>query len=410
MKKFLSLLLFLLVIGSTSYAQDEYRQYISKGDSCYDAKDYLKSAQFYLTAFEFLDDDKIYSGHLYNAACSFSLANDADEAFKYLDKATTNGWRDVAWMKKDADFENIRKDARWEKATAKVQAAIDEFEKDLNKPLRKEIFAMRDQDQKLRLQLRDIRKEHGYQSDEVQAHWGKISEVDDRNTARMKEVFEEYGWPGKSLIGEDGSNAAWLIIQHSELEYQAEWLPLLKSAVDKGEASLRNYGFLLDRVNMRTHKKQVYGTQRMSYGDGVSHIYPIEDAYAVNERRAKAGMGPLHNFEAPTKEAYAKQVVEDEKLYGKYLKEAQQLAKTKKYEAAADKFSEMFKLGITRPAHIYECARALALNGEKDMAFNYLTSALAAGWTNPKALKKEKSFKEMRKDERWKTIMKLANK
>ncbi len=408
MKKLFSVLSFLLIIVQFSYAQKEFQQYISKADSAYNVKDYVMAGQFYRTAFEFREEDKIYNGQFYNAACTFSLANDADESFKYLDKAIQYGWWDIAWMKKDSDFDNVRSDKRWKETEAKMQAAIDEYEKDLDKPLRKEIFAMRDKDQGMRREVRAVEKEHGRQSEEMTKIWEKVNAVDDRNTARMEEIIDERGWPGKSLIGEDGSHAAWLVIQHSDLEYQAKWLPILKAAVDEGEASLRNYAFLLDRVNMRVNKKQIYGTQRRSYGNGEMQIYPIEDAYAVNERRAKAGMPPLHNFEPPTKEAYLKQVKEDEIAYGKHLKEAQKLAKAKKYEASGEQFIEMFKLGITKPAHIYEYARVLALDGKTDMAFRSLTSALAGGWSNTKLLKKGKAFKKMRKDPRWKKLMQLA--
>ena len=32
------------------------------------------------------------------------------------------------------------------------------------------------------------------------------------------EIIEEFGWPLQSVVGKDGSEAAWLIVQHAVLE------------------------------------------------------------------------------------------------------------------------------------------------------------------------------------------------
>ncbi len=38
------------------------------------------------------------------------------------------------------------------------------------------------------------------------------------HTARLQEIVAEHGWPGRSLAGEDGADAAWLVLQHTQLE------------------------------------------------------------------------------------------------------------------------------------------------------------------------------------------------
>ena len=52
-------------------------------------------------------------------------------------------------------------------------------------------------------------------------------------------MIEEHGWPGNSLVGEDGSHAAWFILQHSieRPDLQRRCLPLLSTAVANGEAA-----------------------------------------------------------------------------------------------------------------------------------------------------------------------------
>lgn len=37
------------------------------------------------------------------------------------------------------------------------------------------------------------------------------SKVDEGNLPRLRAIVEEHGWPGRSLVGEDGADAAWLV-------------------------------------------------------------------------------------------------------------------------------------------------------------------------------------------------------
>jgi hypothetical protein len=36
------------------------------------------------------------------------------------------------------------------------------------------------------------------------------------NAEWLKGVISEHGWPGRSLVGENGSDAAWLLVQHAD--------------------------------------------------------------------------------------------------------------------------------------------------------------------------------------------------
>jgi len=64
-----------------------------------------------------------------------------------------------------------------------------------------------------------------------------VQASDRKTTARMKEIVAKHGWPGKRLIGEDGANAAWLLVQHADanLVFQKQCLALMKPLVDAGD-------------------------------------------------------------------------------------------------------------------------------------------------------------------------------
>ena len=159
----------------------------------------------------------------------------------------------------------------------------------------REILAMYEVDQK-------VRQGFGSRmSDETAA---EIQAVDVRHTARMKAIIAKHGWPGRSLVGDDGSHAAWLLVQHADSGFMAQCLPLMKRAVAAGQASGKDYVYLLDRVRMREGKPQVYGTQFTIAADGQLVLHPIEDAEHVEERRRMVGLPSLAEQERMMREIY----------------------------------------------------------------------------------------------------------
>jgi hypothetical protein len=44
--------------------------------------------------------------------------------------------------------------------------------------------------------------------------------IDSENTARMKEIVKQYGRPGPEFVGQDGTEAAVLLVQHSDHAFQ----------------------------------------------------------------------------------------------------------------------------------------------------------------------------------------------
>lgn len=157
----------------------------------------------------------------------------------------------------------------------------------LNESLREELLAMKAEDQR-------VRKLAGpTMSNQQREEW---AQVDARNQARMEAIIAEYDWPGKSLVGADGASAAWLLVQHFSPAFQEKCLPLLERAMKAGEATGRNYAYLLDRVRMHQGKPQVYGTQFRTR-DNLTAAHPIEDTEHLDERRRAVGLGPWADYE-----------------------------------------------------------------------------------------------------------------
>jgi len=123
----------------------------------------------------------------------------------------------------------------------------------------------------------------------------RMREVHERNTARLKQIIAEHGWPGRSFVGSDGSHAAWRIVQHSigDPPFQRSCVSAIEKSVSAGDAPLAQLAFLIDRVRYFEGKPQVYGTQFDWDENGELNPWSIEDPAHVDERRQTAGLNTI---------------------------------------------------------------------------------------------------------------------
>ncbi|MEX2029073.1 MAG: DUF6624 domain-containing protein [Candidatus Paceibacterota bacterium] len=118
-------------------------------------------------------------------------------------------------------------------------------------------------------------------------------EIDRKNTEKMKEIIAEIGFPSISKVGIEGSNNAWLLIQHADhdVEFQKKCLELMKG-LPTTEVVRQNIAYLEDRIRVNQKRGQLYGTQ-FSQINGKHVPEPIEDEVNVDKRRASMGMNTL---------------------------------------------------------------------------------------------------------------------
>lgn len=120
----------------------------------------------------------------------------------------------------------------------------------------------------------------------------RMRELHEQNAGRLKEIIASYGWPGRSLVSDDGSHAAWRIAQHAigDPPFQQTCVSVIEKSVAEGEAPLAQLAFLVDRVRYFEGRPQIYGTQFDWDGNGELNPWPIEDPEHVDERRQRAGL------------------------------------------------------------------------------------------------------------------------
>ena len=181
--------------------------------------------------------------------------------------------------------------------------------------LRKELLAMEKVDQAARAAMLAEFKRKGISINSgkpitdlatlqvIATESAKLSKMDKANRTRLKAIVQEFGWPGKSLVGADGANAAWLLIQHADAdrEFQKDCLRLMEAA-PAGEVEGKHIAYLTDRVLVGAGKPQKYGTQ---LGADFKPL-PIADEGNVDDRRAKLGLPSLAEHIKTAKAEYEK--------------------------------------------------------------------------------------------------------
>ena len=160
----------------------------------------------------------------------------------------------------------------------------------INEDLRRELLSMRAEDLTVREEL--------IQAGELEGHHyvPRMEAVHVRNANRLRELIAKQGWPSEDVAGEDGAEAAWLIVQHAigEPKFQRESLKCLQTCALEGRAPLWQAAYLEDRIAMLEGRPQCYGTQWLDDPvDGRNRPWTLAEPDQVNAFRQAVGLDPL---------------------------------------------------------------------------------------------------------------------
>ncbi|MCW1962493.1 DUF6624 domain-containing protein [Chryseobacterium viscerum] len=117
----------------------------------------------------------------------------------------------------------------------------------------------------------------------------EMEKVHKANAQRLREIIAEIGFPTLSKVGEKGSNAAWLIIQHAigEPEFMKECCTMMEE--NSHDINPIHKAYLYDRIQFFQSKPQKYGTQLTAEGI----VYPVENKETLNKEREKVNLPAL---------------------------------------------------------------------------------------------------------------------
>lgn len=125
----------------------------------------------------------------------------------------------------------------------------------------------------------------------IKTLWKLQNTIDASNLVFVEDVISKFGYPGKTLVGEETGAAAWNVIQHSaKID---KYLGLIKKAATKKELPFKLYAMMYDRYLVEHKTAQIYGTQismlHLKNGESGWFVYPIKNPGKTNKLRRKAG-------------------------------------------------------------------------------------------------------------------------
>ncbi len=322
MKLYLFLLLLCSTFLSVAISAQPYYDLIQQARSRHDAKDYSRSVILYQQAFKL---SKKVPGDLVSGAGSAAMAGNKEKAFQRLSWAEAAGYSNSNKFEKNPDLVTLHNDKRWLELSAKIKRRSDEMEKNYDIPLQKELLAILPDDQEPRLAYDRVASKAGDNSHALDSLSTLMVHNDSINGVKITKLLNENGWIGKGKVGEDASNVVFLVIQHSQdLQFQIKYLPMIRQALAKADASADELALLEDRVAVRQAKRQTYGSQ--IYFDektGKYYVAPLDDPLNVDHRRARMGLQPMAEYARQfdivwNPQEYARKLPELDKLSRKW--------------------------------------------------------------------------------------------
>lgn len=298
MFKKITLIISLILFSPYLFGQNlrNYSELVKDALLLYEKKDYSKSAQEYSAAFKRFNKDIVITDR-YIAASSWALSNGIDSAFSQLFKLV-NGSNFIFedYVITNSDFEVLHSDKRWKEVIDLIGKKEDD-ELILDKALGTAFNGIYFRDIKLRVKIKEIETKFGFQSDSAKFYWEKIKENDSITLTKVMEILNTRGWLGSDIIGVLGNRILFLAIQHSDLETQEKYLPMMKEAVQKGNASPSNFAYLVDRVALSKGERQTFGSQLARDKEtGKYFILPLNDPENVDMRRNEVGLGKIQDY------------------------------------------------------------------------------------------------------------------
>lgn len=293
------LFLLLNLISIQVIAQNPaYYGLIRKADSLFKLEEYNGAALLFSSAFATNGGLGLVQDR-YDAARTRALAGNADSAFFQLNRIVSKGnFSDIDFIRSDSSLNQLHTDERWHTILDNIQTNKANDEKMHDKALILELDSIFIDDQQYRIELNNIEKEHGKESEQARKLLQIIKMKDSVNVLKVRKILDTNGWPGREVVGEKGGQTLFAVLQHADTGTQKKYLPLLKKAVEDGKVQPYYLVFLEDRLALSEGRKQTYGTQIIRTEKGYE-IAPIEDEENVNVRRKLIELNSL--------EAYAKE-------------------------------------------------------------------------------------------------------
>jgi hypothetical protein len=175
--------------------------------------------------------------------------------------------------------------------------------------LREKLSEIRNRDQGDRARIiKDLERKT---PEEIKAAALELKISDKKNQLYIAALLDKCGWP-KGLSAID-NHTIFLIIDHADTAYMARYFPMLKTQTELGVVSRNDFATLQDRIQLRSGKKQTYGTQTFKAGNVVT-VWPVEDMGNLDSRRKAMGLPSMQEYISFLNKTYKSEVLWDKEM------------------------------------------------------------------------------------------------
>ena len=117
------------------------------------------------------------------------------------------------------------------------------------------------------------------------------------NEKKVRTILDNYGWPTKEMVGEQGNWTICNVIQHADNEVRIKYLPMMREAVKDKKLEPRFLVRAEDRIATERGDLQIYGGQMKYYPETKSfNVWPVFDPVNIDKRRTEIGLEPIAEF------------------------------------------------------------------------------------------------------------------
>lgn len=194
-------------------------------------------------------------------------------------------------------------------ASAGLAAVAQTPQRDTDSLLR----AVRDRDQKLRLALMDYYARDV--ADSVLWCYWQIELADVENQREVFGILDAEGWP--EGLSDEANSAIFLVVDHADVEAQRRYYRDVVKAARRGYIDRGLQVTLRDRILMRGGKRQVYGTQTVSFARGdstVCYVWPVVRSRSIDRRRSRVNLPAMDRYVELVGDGFGFDVVWDRSL------------------------------------------------------------------------------------------------
>jgi hypothetical protein len=165
--------------------------------------------------------------------------------------------------------------------------------------LRVELLKMLDADQKARMEC-----VKGTADEQMKCLVEILEKIDKPNTARLREIFKQDGFPSQKAVGKEGVQAFMILLQHtSDEDLRQKCLKPIAKAFKRREIPPQDYANFVDRLLVHQNKPQIYGSN-FDFKDGKLVMSEVKDRKGLDRRRRKIGLPPIEEYAKMLKELY----------------------------------------------------------------------------------------------------------